>query len=192
MDFYIGQIFINSYPPQAASWCTEAQIAHIEQTTKVGDISRTFVIVANDKPNITKSDLIQFVYKEKCKVAFTGVIIQKNNEKYLFETNQNSITMANGKATAIFDKPEDFQINWKTWKDNLPVILTLTKKEFNEIFNFSMQMIDLTFALEGKLNLQVQSFSEEQLQDNIFINQFKENVINQFKQINIEFTFDVQ
>jgi hypothetical protein len=82
--------------------------------------------------------LTEFLYQEKCKIAYGGVTVIKEGELYLFETNQNSITMANGKATAIFNKSEDFQINWKTWKDNLPVILTLTKKEFNEIFNFSM------------------------------------------------------
>jgi hypothetical protein len=61
--------------------------------------------------------------------------------------------MASGKAISIADKPDDFEINWKTWKDDIPVILTLTKKEFIDIFNFSIEMIDLVFALEGKLNL---------------------------------------
>jgi len=34
------------------------------------------------------------------------------------------------------------EIKWKVYKKNLPILITLTKKQFLSIFSFGMQMIN--------------------------------------------------
>jgi len=46
MEYFIGQIFENEYPPEAATWCNETQLGHIEENPNGG-----YVIVEN-KPYI--------------------------------------------------------------------------------------------------------------------------------------------
>ena len=58
MNFYIGQTFDKPAPPQAADWCNKNNA----KIVKNGSI-RT--IVAIPAPQITKSDLTEFLYKEK-------------------------------------------------------------------------------------------------------------------------------
>jgi hypothetical protein len=62
----------------------------------------------------------------------------KEGIKYIFETNEHSITMCNSMALALATKSDDFTINWKVWEGNIPVLLTITKVEFNNIFAFGM------------------------------------------------------
>ena len=53
MEFYIGQIFENEYPPEAASFCNNSQDSDnpccIKEIEQIEEIKR-FQIVANDKP----------------------------------------------------------------------------------------------------------------------------------------------
>lgn len=48
MDFSIGQVFVGEFPEEAALWCNEGNIAHIEETSPEGSEVREFSIVAND------------------------------------------------------------------------------------------------------------------------------------------------
>lgn len=45
-EFYIGQIFIGSYPPAAASWCNNRQDCCIREIEPLEDGTRRFQIVA--------------------------------------------------------------------------------------------------------------------------------------------------
>ena len=48
-EFYIGQIFENEYPPEAAGWCNERGDCHITEMENNDDIRR-FKIVENPQP----------------------------------------------------------------------------------------------------------------------------------------------
>ena len=54
MDFYIGQIFVGEYPPEAADWCNDNG-AYIEEI-EAKDGQRRFRIVEDLPPEITKAD----------------------------------------------------------------------------------------------------------------------------------------
>ena len=183
MEFYIGQIFEGDYPEEAANWCKESGVAHISEISPV-DGKRRFEIVANEKPKTTIADLTEFLYQEKCKVAYNGVTVIKDGAEYFFETNQDSITMCNSMALAMASQPDDYTITWKVWQGDKPVMLTITKAEFNAIFAFGMTMINTAFAVEGALNEQAQSFTDEQLADGDYVMAFKENAVIQLAAVN--------
>mgnify|MGYP007111705175 CR=1 FL=1 len=48
MNYSIGQVFVGEFPEEAAVWCNEGNIAHIEETTPEGSEVREFSIVANE------------------------------------------------------------------------------------------------------------------------------------------------
>lgn len=54
MDFYIGQIFIEEYPPEAADWCNNGN-AYIEEIEPAGG-QRQFRIAEIPPPVITPAD----------------------------------------------------------------------------------------------------------------------------------------
>ncbi len=39
-EFYIGQIFEETYPPEAAVWCNEGQVAYIDEIETINDVRR--------------------------------------------------------------------------------------------------------------------------------------------------------
>lgn len=183
MEFYIGQTFDGMYPPEAAAWCNKNN-AHIEKVNGV----RT--IVANLAPPTTVADLTEFLYQEKCKVAYGGVLVIKGGAEYLFETNQDSITMCNSMALAMTSQPDDYTVNWKVWAADVPIMLTITKAEFNAIFAFGMLMINTAFGVEGALNAEVQKLTEEQLADAEYVTAFKENAVVQLAAVNTVYSLD--
>lgn len=183
MDFYIGQTFDGTYPPAAAVWCMENN-AHIE------NINGVRTIVANPVPKTTIADLVEFLYQEKCKVAYGGVTVVKDGKKYLFETNQASITMCNSMAIAMAGQPDDYAITWKVWDGDTPVMMKITKVEFNAIFAFGMLMINTAFGVEGALNKQAQSLTDEQLAGVDYVMAFKENAVVQLATVNTVFNLD--
>ena len=58
--FEIGQIFTGGYPEEAANWCNETQLAHIEEIDWAEDKpleQRRFQVVANRVPQETHEDI---------------------------------------------------------------------------------------------------------------------------------------
>lgn len=149
------------------------------QTYQLGD---TFVI-----PPATYQELTEFLYQQKCKVAYGGVTVVKNNQHYTFETTQDSITMCNSLALAIASQPDTYTIYWKCWCDGMPKMLQLTKVQFNAIFAFGIQMINQAFAVQGTLNTTVQSMLSYQMQDQEYIAQFKQQAEEAFSAVNTVF-----
>lgn len=182
-EFYVGQAFDRPAPPEAVAWCNNNH-CRIE---KNGNI-RT--IVSNPVLSTTADELVEFIYQEKCKIAYGGVTVVKGGTNYLFETSQDSITMANGKAAALMDKPDDCTVSWKTWREGFPVIMSITKVEFRTIFAFGMNMIDAAFVVEGALNDEVAVMTPSQLGDEEFVNTFKRRAIDQFLSINTVISID--
>ena len=60
--FQIGQVFEESYPPEAAVWCNESGKAYIEELESGGDMRR-FQIKAVPAP--TKEELAQSVRSQR-------------------------------------------------------------------------------------------------------------------------------
>ena len=61
MAFEIGQIFENTYPPEAAAWCNESQKAFIQEIEPLDGVRR-FQIVAIPEPTaeeIAAAELVQ-------------------------------------------------------------------------------------------------------------------------------------
>lgn len=58
-DFYIGQIFIGSYPPEAASWCNNRQDCYITVIEPLEDGTRRFQIVAIVAPPLPELEVYQ-------------------------------------------------------------------------------------------------------------------------------------
>ena len=56
-EFYLGQIFEDEYPPEAAEWCNEGQVYHIDEIEPDGE-TRRFQIVENE---VFEDDLDPYV-----------------------------------------------------------------------------------------------------------------------------------
>lgn len=153
------------------------------QTSELYDIRQ----VLPQKP-ATLEDLSQFLYQQKCKIAYVGVTVIKDGISYIFETNQDSITMCNSMALALNTQPDTTQITWKVWKDNTPTMLIISKAEFNAVFSFGMLMINTAFSVQGLFNQQLQTITQQQLADTVFVEEFKTNAISEFSKINTTLT----
>lgn len=151
---------------------------------------RWFVKGYAQKKVTTHEELVEFLYQEKCKVAYNGVTIVIGENKYLFETTQDSITMCNSMALALNAQPDEYLLYWKVWKDSSPIMLGITKSQFNEIFSFGMLMINQAFSIEGNLNAEQEAFTEDQLADEEFIAKFKNKAVNDFNGISTEFIIE--
>lgn len=151
----------------------------VYQSTQIYQLGAAFVI-----PPATVQDLTEFLYQQKCKVAYGGVSVVKNGETYTFETTQDSITMCNSLSLAIATQSDDYVISWKCWSEGVPKMLELTKAQFNQIFAFGIQMINEAFAVQGILNATVQGMNAQQLADKEYIAQFKQQTADAFSAVN--------
>ena len=76
-EFAEGEIFTTEYPPQAAVWCNEGGLYHVEEIEPDEDGNRRFQIVKNPEPtaeeiaqrkamlNLTAADVERAIYKAK-------------------------------------------------------------------------------------------------------------------------------
>lgn len=90
----------------------------VYKSTEHYELGDTFVI-----PPATYQELTEFLYQEKCKVAYGGVTVVRDSQHYTFETTQDSITMCNSLALAIASQPDTYTIYWKYWCDGMPKML---------------------------------------------------------------------
>lgn len=77
MDFYIGQIFDGDYPEEAAAWCNENGVAHIEETTKEGAEQREFTIASNPPP--PETNVVRTFAKDAIWVATKDMVIDESS-----------------------------------------------------------------------------------------------------------------
>lgn len=180
MKFYIGQIFSNEYPPQAAVWCN-GNNAHIEKNGSI------YTIVENPKYVPTKAELTTFVSEEADKVASGGFTIVQGEEKYLFKTTTDNITRCNAVLAMFQVLPADTVIPWEVWQGDVPTMLSVNAEQFKACFAFGSQMIIQVEAIKGSINAEIQNLTDEQLANEEFINAFKENSVIQFNSVNTVF-----
>jgi hypothetical protein len=180
MEIYIGQTFDGKYPPEAAIWCN-GNNAHIEKTDS------TYTIVKNAKPIPTKAELTDFVSAEADKIAFGGITVVSDGEKYLFKTDTDNIARC-GAVMPAYDVMSDEQvIPWEVWKDDLIYMLQVSKVQFKNGYLFGVQMTIEVQNIKGTVCAEIKNLTDEQLSDEIFITTFKENVINQLNSVNTKF-----
>ena len=103
----------------------------------------------------TKEKLAELVYAGKCKIAYGGITLEKNGKEYLFATDPASIAMCNAMMIRLAGKTDDTLVSWKVYCGDTPVLLSLTKLEFERVFASGMTMIHQAFTVEGELNAEL-------------------------------------
>ena len=109
---------------------------------------------------LTKEKISELVYAEKCKVAYGGITLEKDGRDYLFATDPTSIAMCNAMLIQLTGKPDDTQVAWKVHCGGTPVLLSLTKLEFERVFAAGMTMVNQAFTVEGELNAELAALDE--------------------------------
>lgn len=98
---------------------------------------------------LTKKYLTEMTYNVKANIAYTGINILKDQNTYMLETDNNSLMLI---YETINDLQQDQTINWKTYIDDLPQFITLTKQQMITIYTFIKNMISQAFQIENQLN----------------------------------------
>lgn len=186
MEFYIGQIFENDYPPEAAVWCNEHG-AKIEEITAPGAKVRRFQIVEIPAYVPTKADLTAYVSAEADKVAYGGFTILSDGQEYLFKTTTDNITRCNAVLAMFQVLPEGTVIPWEVWQGDIPTMLAVNAAQFQACFAFGSEMIVSVEIVKGTLNAEIQKMTPSQLEDAAFVAAFKENVIAALGEVNTTF-----
>lgn len=73
MTYQENQIFVGAYPPEAAEWCNEGGLYHIEEIEPDGD-ARRFQIVANEEHVFTVEEQISIL---QAKLTATDYVVIK-------------------------------------------------------------------------------------------------------------------
>ena len=170
-----GQSVINNYQATGI-------VPSLEQFEK--NLKQTCVCIWTYNEQMTHKELVQFIYQEKSRIAYGGVKIIKNGKSYLFETSMDSATMCSCQLYALNEQNNDYIIYWKVWQNDEPQMLELTKPEFIKVFSFSRDVINTAFGVQGMLNKQAKTFTQEQLKNKQFIMNFQITVVSRFNAIN--------
>lgn len=186
LEFYIGQIFENEFPPEATIWCGENN-ATIKEITEDGAEIRKFQIVEIPKYIPTKAELTKFVSAEADKVAYGGFTIIQGENQYLFKTTTDNITRCNAVLAMFQVLPADTVIPWEVWQGDVPTMLSVNAEQFKACFAFGSQMIIQVEAIKGSINAEIQKLTDEQLADEKYITAFKENAVTQLNSVNTVF-----
>ena len=138
----------------------------------------------------TISELIEFVSAEADKVAYGGITIIANGQKYLFKTTTDNITRCNSVLAMYEVLPEDTTIPWEVWQGDIPVMLPVNKAQFKQCFAFGSQMIISVETVKGSINTEVRRLTKEQLADADYVMAFKKNTVIQLAGVNTVFSLD--
>lgn len=177
-QFFIGQIFAEKYPPEAAVWCNRNE-AHIRKND-----AGMYIIVENEKIIPTKAELTAFVSAEADKVAYGGITVVANDEEYLFATSAENISRC-GAMLPIYQTMSDTDtVLWEVTRDGLIYMLPVSKIQFIDGYQFGVQMTVQVQTIKGAICAEIRDFTEEQLGDEQYITAFKEGAIIRFNEIN--------
>lgn len=126
-------------------------------------------------------ELVEYNYEAKAKKAYGGIII---NDTYLFETNETSQSMITASLIGLQSAPDETTLNWKMYANNQPVVVPLTKIQLAQLFAFALNMVNVSFGLEGVRNNDLTTVTVEQLNDETWVEQYKIATDFAFNQIN--------
>ena len=124
------------------------------EITALGPIPEGWTAERPEEP-LTKEKLSELIYAEKCKIAYGGITLARDGEAYLFDTDPASISMCSAMLIQLNGKPDDTVVSWKVYRGETPLLIQLTKQEFERVFAAGMTMIDQAFAVEGQLNAEL-------------------------------------
>lgn len=145
-----------------------------------------------------KNELIEQVnYPLKAQIAYTGVRFDYQGDELVFETNETSISMVNFTAMMAQQSQLSEITNWKcrkTIEPYEPVSVTFTMTQFQQLLTFASQMVLQAFAVEEQINLQIQQMTAEQLNNEEYVEAFKNQMVQAYLQvpIKIENLFETQ
>lgn len=130
-----------------------------------------------------KKELINDIYEIKANKAYCGVII---NDMLVFETNQTSITNTVASLALMSDTAT---ANWKFYTvGGEPYVQQVSKLQLAGIAQFGQNMINECFAVEGQANENLQNATIEQLNDEVWRNDFINGVQAEMDKVNNKLT----
>lgn len=128
-------------------------------------------------------NLINEIYLIKANKAYCGVII---NDMLVFETNQTSITNTVASLALMSDTAT---ANWKFYTvGGEPYVQQVSKLQLAGIAQFGQNMINECFAVEGQANENLQTATIEQLNDEVWRNDFINGVQAEMDKVNNKLT----
>ena len=117
MNFEIGQVFEDEYPPEAAIWCNEIGKVHIEEIEPVDDVQR-FQIVANPEP--TDDEIADQVrHKRDRLIAETDYLLCAD-----YPVNEEDLKAVKAYRQALRDVPQQEGFPTVVEWPQLPAILS--------------------------------------------------------------------
>ena len=125
-DFYIGQIFEETYPPEAAVWCNSHGDRYITELEKEGD-KRRFQIVAVPEPSLeeVKSQKLQELDQKFMQWYEQGATV-KSSLGFVADSDARAMMDTSGLVTTLEAQPEEARGTVAFMDhDNVPHQLTL-------------------------------------------------------------------
>lgn len=113
MEFKIGQIFEDAYPPEVAAWCNESGKAYIEEIPSEGN-GRQFQIVAIPEPTaeeIAAQELAEA--KAERADAVSKLVVEIDGMK--FDADEESQTRMGRTVAAAVALGVDLNAEKRTW-----------------------------------------------------------------------------
>jgi hypothetical protein len=137
MDFVVGKIFENSYPPEAAIWCNNNN-AYIKEISPKNNVRR-FEIFRVDEEDIDQSPVIKNAYKEITEVDADWYIVSAG---YKINSNKNSLDLINILISNFEDlKSTSTQIAFRMYDNKDELVDLDTLKQFKK--DIELSFIDL-------------------------------------------------
>lgn len=82
-EFSIGQIFVGTYPPEAATWCNSSGDRYIEEIDKDADGKRRFQIVAVPAPTPEERAAAELAKaKQERAAAVSKIVVEVDGMKF--------------------------------------------------------------------------------------------------------------
>ena len=138
----------------------------------------------DEKAEDIRNQLIEGInYQLKADIAYTGVrfdyYIDNEPVELIFETNKDSMSLINFTITMLQTSGATSVPNWKcrkTTEPYEPVAVTFTKEQFTNVLNFASVMVTKAFAVEDKINTEINALTTDQLSNTEFVEAFKQNI----------------
>lgn len=137
MDFVVGKIFENSYPPEAAIWCNNNK-AYIKEISPKNNVRR-FEIFRIDDVEVDQSPVIKNAYKEITKTDADWYIVSAG---YKINSNKESLDFINILISNFEDlKSTSTQIAFRMYDNKDELVDLDTLKQFKK--DIELSFIDL-------------------------------------------------
>ena len=128
-----------------------------------------------------QKELAEYNYQQKAKKAYGGILI---NNTYLFETNETSQAMITASLIGLKDAPDETTLNWKVYQGDIPLVVPVTKAQLAQLFAFAINMVNISFGVEGLRNEALAVAMVEELLDEQWVRKYKNVSDLMFDEIN--------